>query len=89
MREACEVREALDVCEVRQAPDVRDMREAPDVRDMREVRPNRSPAGRRRPLRQWAHSQRRAAAGHFVRGLCYGAGLLTASLAGLWVQQYL
>ncbi|MER5551643.1 hypothetical protein ABT001_08170 [Streptomyces sp. NPDC002793] len=40
-------------------------------------------------LRRWAHAQRRAAAGHFVRGLCYGAGVLTASLAGLWFQQYL
>ncbi|MFB4422265.1 hypothetical protein C5F59_014375 [Streptomyces sp. QL37] len=40
-------------------------------------------------IRRWAQSQRRAAAGHFVRGLCYGAGLLTASLAGLLLQQYL
>jgi hypothetical protein len=40
-------------------------------------------------VRRWVHSQRRAAAGHFVRGLCYGAGLLTASLAGLLLQHYL
>jgi hypothetical protein len=40
-------------------------------------------------IKRWVHSQRRAAAGHFVRGLCYGAGLLTASLAGLRFQQYL
>ncbi|MFE9724581.1 hypothetical protein ACFYQ5_13595 [Streptomyces sp. NPDC005794] len=49
-------------------------------------RPPRTRTGR---IRGWVHSQRRAAAGHFVRGLCYGAGLLTASLAGLWFQQYL
>ncbi|MEU8708521.1 hypothetical protein [Streptomyces sp. NPDC048565] len=68
---------------------MREVLEVRDTRNVREVRPPLAPAGRRRPLRQWAHSQRRAAAGHFVRGLCYGAGLLTASLAGLWIQQYL
>ncbi|MGW0787062.1 hypothetical protein ACWD04_02145 [Streptomyces sp. NPDC002911] len=50
---------------------------------------HRTPRARTSRLRRWARSQRRAAAGHFVRGLCYGAGLLTASLAGLWFQQYL
>ncbi|MEU1212619.1 hypothetical protein ACFYSH_03595 [Streptomyces sp. NPDC005791] len=49
----------------------------------------RTPRTRTGRIRRWAHSQRRAAAGHFVRGLCYGTGLLTASLAGLWLQQYL
>ncbi|MCX5346077.1 hypothetical protein [Streptomyces atratus] len=42
---------------------------------------------RRSRLRRWAASQRRPAASHFVRGLCYGAGTLAASAAAIWLQQ--
>ncbi|WP_327259812.1 MULTISPECIES: hypothetical protein [unclassified Streptomyces] len=38
-------------------------------------------------LRRWAAAQRRQAASHFVRGLCYGAGTLAASAAAIWLQQ--
>jgi hypothetical protein len=42
------------------------------------------PPSRRRP---WTRAQRRAAAGHFVRGLAYGTGLAIASLVSYWLQQ--
>nr|BFD88484.1 hypothetical protein StreXyl84_78850 [Streptomyces sp. Xyl84] len=42
------------------------------------------PPSRRRP---WTRAQRRAAAGHFVRGLAYGTGLAIASLVSYWIQQ--
>ncbi|MFI2415649.1 hypothetical protein [Streptomyces sp. NPDC018947] len=42
------------------------------------------PSSRRRP---WSRPQRRAAAGHFVRGLAYGSGLAIASLVSYWIQQ--
>ncbi|MEU5709930.1 MULTISPECIES: hypothetical protein [Streptomyces] len=37
--------------------------------------------------RPWSRVQRRAAAGHFVRGLAYGTGLAIASLVSYWLQQ--
>ncbi|MGA5121320.1 hypothetical protein [Streptomyces pseudogriseolus] len=42
------------------------------------------PSSRRRP---WTRAQRRAAAGHFVRGLAYGTGLAITSLVSYWIQQ--
>ncbi|MFE6853772.1 hypothetical protein ACFVDH_23635 [Streptomyces sp. NPDC057674] len=45
--------------------------------------PVRTPRG----LFYWGRRQHRAAAGHFVRGLSYGAGITAASLAGYWFQQ--
>ncbi|MGY3064547.1 hypothetical protein ACVWZD_008869 [Streptomyces sp. TE3672] len=47
--------------------------------------PERPPSLSR--LRRWALAQRRPAASHFVRGLCYGTGTLAASLIALWLQQ--
>ncbi|MFF4174260.1 hypothetical protein [Streptomyces sp. NPDC001744] len=41
----------------------------------------------RRGLFRWGRRQRRAAAGHFVRGLSYGAGITAASAVGYWLQQ--
>ncbi len=43
------------------------------------------PRSRRGP---WARRQRRAAAGHFVRGLAYGAGLAAASLLSYWIENH-
>lgn len=43
----------------------------------------------RRGLFGWGRRQRRAAAGHFVRGLSYGAGITAASAVGYWLQQFL
>lgn len=40
-------------------------------------------------LARWGLRQRRAAAGHFVRGLSYGAGITAASAVGYWIQQLL
>lgn len=42
------------------------------------------PSSRRRP---WTRAQRRAVAGHFVRGLAYGTGLAITSLVSYWIQQ--
>ncbi|WEH37253.1 hypothetical protein PZB75_30150 [Streptomyces sp. AM 4-1-1] len=36
-------------------------------------------------LRRWAFAQSRPAATHFMRGVCYGAGTLAATLFGLWL----
>ncbi|WP_314614691.1 hypothetical protein [Streptomyces stackebrandtii] len=38
-------------------------------------------------LFRWGRRQRRSAAGHFVRGLSYGAGLTATSAVGYWLQQ--
>ncbi|MEU6572585.1 hypothetical protein [Streptomyces sp. NPDC046805] len=41
----------------------------------------------RRALR--TRTQRRAAAGHFVRGLAYGTGLAATSLLSYWIEKHL
>ncbi|MFI6416910.1 hypothetical protein ACIBG6_05700 [Streptomyces sp. NPDC050842] len=48
-------------------------------------RPGATPT--RRSLLRWGRRQRGAAAGHFVRGLSYGAGITAASAVGYWLQQ--
>ncbi|MFJ2565814.1 hypothetical protein ACIO02_23140 [Streptomyces sp. NPDC087568] len=45
---------------------------------------DQKPPSRRR---LWTRAQRRATAGHFVRGLAYGTGLAIASLVSYWLQQ--
>ncbi|MFJ7590714.1 hypothetical protein ACIQZO_25685 [Streptomyces sp. NPDC097617] len=42
-----------------------------------------------RTLMRWGRRQRRAATGHFVRGLSYGAGLAAATSGAYWLQQLL
>jgi hypothetical protein len=40
-------------------------------------------------LVRWTVRHRRAAAGHLLRGICYGAGTGAAGLFSLWLQRYL
>ncbi|MFH9677322.1 hypothetical protein ACH4L5_34315 [Streptomyces sp. NPDC017405] len=46
--------------------------------------PDDRPLSRHRPP---TRAQRRAATGHFIRGLAYGTGLAIASLVSYWIQQ--
>ncbi|MEU7046754.1 hypothetical protein AB0A77_37725 [Streptomyces varsoviensis] len=49
----------------------------------------RTAATRTKRLIRWAVRQRRAAAGHLLRGACYGIGTGAASLLVLWLQEHL
>ncbi|MFE4177470.1 hypothetical protein ACFRR7_36450 [Streptomyces sp. NPDC056909] len=40
-------------------------------------------------LIRWTARNRRAAAGHMLRGACYGAGTAAVSLIAVWAQKYL
>ncbi|MFE4055600.1 hypothetical protein ACFXP3_04685 [Streptomyces sp. NPDC059096] len=42
-----------------------------------------------RRLVRWAVRHRRAAAGHLLRGICYGAGTGAVGLLFIWIQRYL
>ncbi|MEV0263868.1 hypothetical protein AB0I49_21355 [Streptomyces sp. NPDC050617] len=44
---------------------------------------------RTKRLGRWAVRQRRAAAGHLLRGACYGIGTGAVSLLVLWIQERL
>ncbi|MET9535322.1 hypothetical protein ABZY02_32985 [Streptomyces sp. NPDC006649] len=45
--------------------------------------------GRTARVYRWIHAQRRAIAGHMLRGLCYGAGTGAAGLLTLWAEHHL
>ncbi|MER7758358.1 hypothetical protein [Streptomyces sp. NPDC097619] len=40
-------------------------------------------------LTSWGGRRRRAATGHFLRGLAYGTGTALAGLVGYWLRQFL
>ncbi|MEU5404303.1 hypothetical protein ABZ348_34030 [Streptomyces sp. NPDC005963] len=37
---------------------------------------------------RWAARRRRTAAVHTLRGICYGLGTTTVTLAAIWVQRH-
>ncbi|CAM5529771.1 MULTISPECIES: hypothetical protein [Streptomyces] len=49
----------------------------------------RKAVARTNGLVRWTVRQRRAAAGHLLRGACYGIGTGAASILVLWIQEHL